>query len=1043
MKLSFDESELEQSFKELFADNGYDCYYGDEINRNMNNVLIEDDLGDYLKRMYNLTNFEIKNIIQKLKNISIASVYDANKEFFTLLTDGFLFKRENIDDKDIFINLIDFENRTNNIFKFVNQVEIEGSVKRIPDGIVFINGIPIVVLEFKSAVRGEEATIYDAYKQLTKRYQRDIPELFKYNAFVVISDGVNNKYGTLFTDYEYFYSWKKLKEEDDEIDGIDSLYTMMNGLFDKDILLNIIKDFIYFPDVTNHETKIICRYPQYFSATKVHENVLKHIKPEGDGKGGTVFGATGSGKSYAMLYLTRLLMRNKQLKNPTILLISDRHELDIQLAEEFVNAKNFIGDNDIIRFDSRERLKEYLKDRKSGGVYLTTIQKFNEDIDLLTERSNVICISDEAHRSQLNLDEKQIVDETGVYKTVGFARCLHESLPNATYVGFTGTPIDATIDVFGDIVSQYTMYEAVDDGIIVNLKYDGRAAKVRLDDEQIKLIEQYYNYCETKGTNPHQIQESKKQTTRMQVIIGNPERLEKVADDFIADYEQRVEDNTTVKGKAIFVCSTREIGYEFYKIVITKRPEWAIEKYADDIDFENANLDKLKRMPKIKMIMTRGKDDDHEFYELLGNDKARDEASKEFKNENSNFKIVIVRDMWLTGFDVPCLDLIYIDKPIQEHNLIQTVSRVNRAYEGKEFGIIIDYIGIKEKLDFALRKYNGNHDDNFEDVDKAVKIVKDKLSILNNMFYQFDDTNYFKGTPAEKLQCLKEAAEFVQITEDVENRFMGHVKDLSSAYRLCTSSEKISKNERDYIYAYQGVRSIVYKYNKGDAPDVSQMNSKVYKMLEDAIKSDGVEEVFKLEQDSVTIDVFSNQYRDILNKINLPNTKIKLLERLLRTVITDYKKVNKVKSIEFTERLNKLVEEYNEMRRKHPLALDVYKEITEKISELFEDIEEDRKSFEKMNINIEQKAFYDILKYCAEKYDFEYPHEDLLLLSAKVKELVDEKTAFEDWQNTAKKAELEAGLIVLLDENGYPPVPQDEVINDVFEQAENYRKFKN
>lgn len=1043
MKLSFDESELEQSFKELFADKGYDCYYGDEINRNMNNVLIEDDLEDYLKRMYNLTNFEIKNIIQKLKNISIASVYDANKEFFTLLTDGFLFKRENIDDKDIFINLIDFENRTNNIFKFVNQVEIEGSVKRIPDGIVFINGIPIVVLEFKSAVRGEKATIYDAYKQLTKRYQRDIPELFKYNAFVVISDGVNNKYGTLFTDYEYFYSWKKLKEEDDEIDGIDSLYTMMNGLFDKDILLNIIKDFIYFPDVTNHETKIICRYPQYFSATKVHENVLKHIKPEGDGKGGTVFGATGSGKSYAMLYLTRLLMRNKQLKNPTILLISDRHELDIQLAEEFVNAKNFIGDNDIIRFDSRERLKEYLKDRKSGGVYLTTIQKFNEDIDLLTERSNVICISDEAHRSQLNLDEKQIVDETGVYKTVGFARCLHESLPNATYVGFTGTPIDATIDVFGDIVSQYTMYEAVDDGIIVNLKYDGRAAKVRLDDEQIKLIEQYYNYCETKGTNPHQIQESKKQTTRMQVIIGNPERLEKVADDFIADYEQRVEDNTTVKGKAIFVCSTREIGYEFYKIVITKRPEWAIEKYADDIDFENANLDKLKRMPKIKMIMTRGKDDDHEFYELLGNDKARDEASKEFKNENSNFKIVIVRDMWLTGFDVPCLDLIYIDKPIQEHNLIQTVSRVNRAYEGKEFGIIIDYIGIKEKLDFALRKYNGNHDDNFEDVDKAVKIVKDKLSILNNMFYQFDDTDYFKGTPAEKLQCLKEAAEFVQITEDVENRFMGHVKDLSSAYRLCTSSEKISKNERDYIYAYQGVRSIVYKYNKGDAPDVSQMNSKVYKMLEDAIKSDGVEEVFKLEQDSVTIDVFSNQYRDILNKINLPNTKIKLLERLLRTVITDYKKVNKVKSIEFTERLNKLVEEYNEMRRKHPLALDVYKEITEKISELFEDIEEDRKSFEKMNISIEQKAFYDILKYCAEKYDFEYPHEDLLLLSAKVKELVDEKTAFGDWQNTAKKAELEAGLIVLLDENGYPPVPQDEVINDVFEQAENYRKFKN
>lgn len=1041
--MSFNEAELEEAFKELFGENGYDCYHGNEINRNINEVLIEKDLRSYLKRRYSITDSEIDSIIQRFKNISVSSVYDANKEFFTLLTDGFLFKRENIDDNDIFIHLLDFEDRSNNIFKFVNQVEIEGSINRIPDGIVFINGIPVVVLEFKSAIREEEATIFDAYNQLTIRYQRDIPELFKYNAFVVISDGVNNKYGTLFTDYEYFYSWNKSKEEDAEKEGIDSLYTMMNGLFDKDILLDIIKDFIYFPDVSNHEEKIICRYPQYFSATKVHENILKHIKPEGDGKGGTVFGATGSGKSYAMLYLTRMLMRDKRLKNPTILLITDRYDLDIQLSEEFVNSKNFIGDNDVIRFDSRQTLKDHLKDRKSGGVYLTTIQKFNEDVDLLTERSNVICISDEAHRSQLNLYERQTVDETGVYKTIGFARCLHESLPNATYVGFTGTPIDATIDVFGEIVSQYTMYEAVADGIIVNLKYDGRAAKVRTDEQQVELIEKYYKFCASKGTNQHQIEESIKQMTRMYVIIGNHDRLEKVADDFIADYEQRVEDRTTVKGKAIFVCSTREIGYEFYKIVISKRPQWAVEGFADDIDFDKVNLDELKKMPKIKMIMTRDKDDDPEFYELLGSDKDRAEASKEFKNENSNFKIAIVRDMWLTGFDVPCMDLIYIDKAIQQHTLIQTVSRVNRAYEGKEFGIIIDYIGIKDELDFALKKYNDNADDQFEDVDKAVKIVKDKLSILHDMFYKFDDGDYFNGTPPEKLQCLKEAAEFAQVTEDMENRFMNHVRDLSSAYKLCTSSEKISKEERDYIYFYQGVRSIIYKYNKGDAPDVSQMNRKVSKMLEAAIQSEGVEEVFKIDQTSPTLDIFSKQYQDIINKIQLPNTKIKLLERLLKRVINDYKKINKIKSVEFTERLNKIVDDYNEMRRKHPRALEAYEEITKKISELFEDIEKDRKSFEDMNITIEQKAFYDILKYCAEKYDFEYSHEKLLPLSAKVKELVEEKTKFGDWKNTARKAELEAELIMLLDDNGYPPVPEDEVINDVFDQAENYRKYNN
>ena len=1038
--MSFTEAELEKLFKGLFAKNGYDCFHGDEILRDKRNVLIEDDLSVYLKQKYDISDSEVKTIIQRLKNISVASLYDANKAFFKLLSEGFYFKRENVEADELFIRLIDFEDRSNNIFKFVNQVEIEGYELRIPDGVVYINGIPVVVLEFKSAVR-EEATIFNAYKQLTNRYRGSIPELFKYNAFVVISDGVNNKYGTLFTDYEYFYAWKKLREEDEETDGIDSLDTMMNGLFNKDILLDIIKDFILFPDVTNHEEKIICRYPQYFSATKVHDNVLKHIKPEGDGKGGTVFGATGSGKSYAMLYLTRRLMRDKRLKNPTILLITDRYDLDIQLAEEFVNAKQFIGDNDVVRFDSRADLKEHLKDRKSGGVYLTTIQKFNEDVDLLTERSNVICISDEAHRSQLNLDEKQRMDKTGVYRTKGFAMCLHESLPNATYVGFTGTPIDATIDVFGEIVSRYTMYEAVDDGIIVNLKYDGRAAKVRLDDEQVKLIEQYYEFCAKKGTNPEQIQDSITQTARMSAIIGNPDRLEKIADDFISDYEQRVEDNATVKGKAIFVCSTREIGYEFYKIVVNKRPEWAVEGYADDIDFDNVKLEDLKKMPKIKMVMTRDKDDDPELYELLGNDKARAEASKEFKNENSNFKIVIVRDMWLTGFDVPCLDLIYIDKPIQQHTLIQTVSRVNRAYEGKEYGVIVDYIGIKQELDFALRKYNNNNDDKFEDIGKAVKIVKDKLSILKGMFYDFDDTDYFEGEPYDKLQCLKRAAEHAQSTEEIENRFMNHVKDLSSAYRLCTSSEKITKEDRDYIYFYQGIRSIIYKYNKGDAPDVSQMNKKVNEMLEKAIISDGVEEVFKIEEDSATIDLFSKQYQNIISKIHMPNTKIKLLTRLLKRVLSDYKKVNKVKAVEFTERLNKLVDDYNEMRRQNPLALDVYKDITDQISQLFEDIEKDKDSYKNLNISIEQKSFYDILKNCAEKYNFEYPHEKLLTLSAKVKELVDSKTNFGDWQNTAKKAELEADLIVLLDENGYPPMPQDDVIRDVFEHAENYKKY--
>ena len=403
---------------------------------------------------------------------------------------------------------------------------------RIPDGIVFINGLPLVVFEFKSAIK-TNTTIFNAYEQLTVRYARDIPELFKYNAFIVISDGVNNKYGTLFTEYEFFYSWKKINREDNEYEGIDSALSLVKGMFNKSRSLKIINDFIYFPDNTNSDKKIICRYPQYYAVTKLHDNILKNIKPKGEGKGGTYFGSTGSGKSLAMLFLSRILMKDKQLKNPTILLITDRTDLERQLSKLFVNSKNFLGDNKVKKILSRNDLKEELKNRLSGGVYLTNIQKFTEDIDLLSERSNIICISDEAHRSQLNLEATHVYTENGVEKKYGFAKYLHDSLPNAVYVGFTGTPIDETIDVFGEIVDSYTMTDAVEDGIIVNMVYDGRAARVNVDNEKVKEIEDYYKQCAEEGANEYQIEASKKAILNINTIIGDSDRLQSVAEDFI------------------------------------------------------------------------------------------------------------------------------------------------------------------------------------------------------------------------------------------------------------------------------------------------------------------------------------------------------------------------------------------------------------------------------------------------------------------------------------------------------------------------------
>lgn len=566
---NFNEHALEMSIMELFKDEGYTYVNGNQIHRERTEVLLIEDLRQFLYNRYageGITPDEVDRIILMLRNIS-GTIYEANKTVYKLLSDGFILNREEQTQKDLYVELIDFDTPENNIFKVVNQFEIEGinNQLRIPDGIVFINGIPIVVFEFKSAVR-ENTTIMDAYKQLTKRYRRDIPEIFKYNAFIVISDGANSKYGSFFSSYDFFYAWRKINAEDKELDGINSLVTMVKGLFRKDRLLKVVKNFIYFPDNSDKDLKIVCRYPQFFAANKLYENIKHHLRPVGDGKGGTYFGATGCGKSYTMLFLTRMLMKSAYFSSPTILIITDRNDLDDQLSKQFVNSKKYIGDETVVSIASREKLRQELQGRTSGGVYLTTIQKFTEDLQLLTDRANVICISDEAHRSQINLDQKVKITKTSVKRTYGFAKYLHDSLPNATYVGFTGTPVDGTIEVFGTVIDAYTMTEAVRDGITVNLVYDGRAAKVMLNQEKVKQIEDYYARCEREGANEHQIEESQKAVANMEVILGDPDRLRTVAEDFIKHYETRVAEGATVAGKAMFVCSNRYIAYDLYKI---------------------------------------------------------------------------------------------------------------------------------------------------------------------------------------------------------------------------------------------------------------------------------------------------------------------------------------------------------------------------------------------------------------------------------------------------------------------------------------------
>jgi len=1044
--MKFTEYQLEKAFIELLDAQHIPHVNGKKITRNDDDVLIKSDIIDFLKNRYtDISDSEIKTIINKLEVLPSSDLYHSNKKIIEWVMDGFTLKREDPTKKDLYIELIDYSKNDKNIYKFVNQLEIVGYEKRIPDGIIYINGLPLVVFEFKTAIR-ENTTIHDAYVQLTTRYKRDIPELFKYNAFCVISDGVNNKAGSFFASYEFFYAWRKITgNETQDLEGIDSAYSLINGLCSKDRLRDVIHNFIYLPDSAKKDVKIVCRYPQYFAAKKLFESIKIHQRPDGDGKGGTYFGATGCGKSFTMLFLSRLLMRSTYFSNPTIVLITDRTDLDDQLSSQFTNAKKYIGDENIISVESRSHLRKLLQGRKSGGVFLTTIHKFTEDLELLTERNNVICISDEAHRSQINLNQKVKITEKGVKKTFGFAKYLHDSLPNATYVGFTGTPIDATLDVFGEIVDSYTMTESVKDEITVRIVYEGRAAKVLLNNSKLQEIETYYGQCVEEGTNEYQIEESKKTTANMNAIIGDPDRIKAVAEDFVKHYSKRVSEGSTIKGKAMFVCSSREIAYNLYQEILKIKPEWSeIKSCEDGSNLTAKEQREIKPMPRVKMIMTRNQDDPKELYNLLGTKEYRKELDRQFKIANSNFKIAIVVDMWLTGFDVPFLDTMYIDKPLQKHSLIQTISRVNRKFEGKQKGLVVDYIGIKKAMNLALAQYNKIDSQNFEDIEQSIVVVKDHIDLLNKIFNNFDSSKYFNGSALEQLHTLNLGAEFVQVTQDLEKRFMYLVKRLKAAYDICSGSGAFTDKEQDLIHFYLAIRSIVFKLTKGNAPDTAQMNAKVREMIKDALMSDGVEEIFKLGEDNqAEVDIFDEDYLSKIEKIKLPNTKIKLLQQLLAKAIGDFKKMNKVKGTDFSKKFQFLVEKYNERKESDVLQSNVLEDFTDEIIDLYKALQDEKASFNELGIDFEEKAFYDILKSLAHKYDFEYPEDKLVYLAKEVKKEVDDKTRYTDWsKRTDIKAELKAHLIVLLAENDYPPVNRDEVYKEIFEQAENFKKYK-
>lgn len=1044
-KGKFTEDQFEQAIIELFQLQGYTYVHGEKIHRQYDDILLEDDLRSYLLSQYkDLSDVELKKIIQKIALIQSSPLYAGNRETFWLVNEGFDLQRDDISKVALHIDYIDYEHPENNIFKVVNQYSVQGTRLRRPDLLIFINGIPVTICEFKSAIN-EDTTIHDAWEQITKRYTRDIPKLMKYCFLSVISDGANTRLGSIFTPYEYYYSWNKANDTDTVANGISSLKTMIEGAFAPERILRVLRDFIFYPDDSKKSEAIVCRYPQFFAANKMLANIKEHMRPAGDGKGGTYFGATGCGKTYTMLFLSRLIAQrdNETFNNPTIIILADREDLDTQTSELFVTATKYLHESDVRSIESRKDMEQTLKDRPSGGVYITTIQKFCESTGLLSDRSNIICISDEAHRTQTSTGSKLKKTDKGVFTTYGFGHYLRASFPNATYCGFTGTPIDETLAVFGDIVDSYTMKESSDDGITVRIAYEPRLARVVLSDEQAKEIQKYYEQCATQGSTEEQIEESQRAMSKMTAILGHPDRVKKLAADIVQHYESLCAEKPEIVQKAMIVCADRALAFRVLKEIVSIRPEWGEAKKAEDeSQLSKEELDKLMALPKVNLVATQGQNDEKDLFEACGTKEYRKKLDKQFKNNNSNFKIAIVVDMWITGFDVPSLAVMYIDKPLQKHTLIQTISRVNRVFDGKDKGLVVDYIGIKTDMLEAIKKYGGPQESPIDELNISLGIFRNHLALIDELLVDFDATKFHIGTPLERLNCLNAAAEYVQIKKEMQTRFMGLSRRLKSAYVICFPSGELTEEETATAQFYLAIRSIIYKQTQGNAPDAEIMNRVVEDMVKEAITCTGIENII---DDHKSVDLFSDDFLAELDTVKMPITKFNALLKLLRKAISAYGRTNKVKAVEFDERLRKVVDAYNSRDKlvfTSEVVADFVNDLSDELIRILQDLQQDKTSFEALGISYEEKAFYDILVKVRDDHGFPYEEEKCLLLAKKIKELVDDKAQFADWSTRDDiKNQLNMDLTILLYQNGYPPEWDEEVFEKVMEQAENFKKY--
>lgn len=1093
------ESEFEYAFISFLESVGWTYSLGSDIIRSTRkDVLIADDFKKFLKVTNpNLEENEINRIFDTIRLVGSESDFSTLHKVYTWMVNGIQFTPK--DGLAKMIPIIDFENPANNIFRVVNQFVVEYTNNgqketRRPDILLFVNGMPLCVIELKNPADAN-ATIFDAWEQINIRYWRDIPHLLHYCPLACISDGVKTRLGTVRTPYEHFYAWRRVNDGD----NISTLpfaetETIIKGVYAPSRFLEIFRDYIYFQDdiYDSEEREIVCRYPQFFASRLLKESIVKSIVSR-SGKGGTYFGATGCGKTYTMAFLARQLALRctdiTEIGSPTIILIVDRDDLQTQGAKIFTKSTEFLNLGEVSVVRNRNHLREELAVRQSGGFYICTIQKFcdrkEDKIGLINDRRNIICFSDEAHRSQIEHSKKIQFSEDAdknmkALISKPYAKVLKEAFPNATFVGFTGTPIAETYQTFGNEIDRYTMDQAVADGLTVSIKYHPRIARVLLDDKKIHEIEAYYKKCADDGATIEEVEASKKAMSSMEVILGEPSRLERLAVDIHDHYVSSCANDPDRIQKAMVVCSNRKIAFALLKEFKAKYPEWFEEKkYPDDIVLTEDELKELRPMPFIAMVSSVGSNDETEMYNYLGgvrNDKRSEELDVAFKQDKSNFRIVIVVDMWITGFDVPTLTYLYNDKPLKKHLLIQTISRVNRKYPGKEYGMIIDYIGIRDNMREAMKIYGGNTSvaPTVDDVEQATQIFREELEILKKLFADYDLTPFLNpnSDPFERYKLLSKAAEFVflstqnlRLTEGENSRnvsfktyFLKTVKRMRAAYDVCQPSGNLGEEESALAQCFMAIAGFVRKMNGTSEVDADTMNRTVSKMVEEALKYNRVESVLASGEEE---DIFSPEYFERLSDIKMPATKLELLVKMLRKQIKEYGKVNKVAAKRYQEMLEKTIQEYHE-RRKHlnieeagaaqeQASEDIIQNATKQALEILRNINESKESFRKIGLTFEEKAFYDILITLRDKYNFEYGKDEAVdgvvinekckRLAKKVKEIIDTKSSFADWLNNRNvRNQLKLEIKICLVQNGYPPQYSPEVFNKVMEQVENFEE---